>query len=184
MPSTLAYAWRVPEATSSGDTTFVDDGRTLLDFTTEVLVACPRCGKRAFVTPVPYGDDESALAPHWIEPRRLVCPACGLVRSYTDRHAAYGGAVDPFFQLPLWLQTRCRGQVLWAFNAAHVDHLQRFVSASQRVRALGEGRAMSLVERLPSWITAAGNRDDVSRALRQLAGRALRGDRAGDRGTG
>jgi hypothetical protein len=78
-----------------------------------------------------------------------------------------GGGGDAYFGLPLWLTTDCRGHVLWAYNIAHLDLLEAFVSAQLRERGPILG-SMSLVERLHAWIKDAKNRDDVIRAIHRL----------------
>jgi hypothetical protein len=65
-----------------------------------------------------------------------------------------GGGGDAYFGLPLWLTTDCRGHVLWAYNIAHLDLLEAFVSAQLRERGPILG-SMSLVERLHAWIKDA-----------------------------
>ena len=163
---------------------FVDDGRTLSDFADQIVVVCPRCSADALVQALAYDDDEVAMAPVWMEPRRLTCPSCGLARDWTDRHAVYGAPVDPYFQLTLALQAPCAGHVVWAYNLDHAEVLRRFVEAEQRTRTPEQGRQMSLVERLPGWFTSAKNRDAVSRALRQIAAEHPRRGPATGRGPG
>ncbi|HEU0051767.1 MAG TPA: hypothetical protein VFQ39_01275, partial [Longimicrobium sp.] len=74
--------------------------------------------------------------------------------------------LDPVFALPLWLRTSCRGNLLWAYNAPHLDFLERWVGATLRHRAPNANR--SLASRLPRWMTAANARDDVLGCLRAL----------------
>ena len=89
------------------------------------------------------------------------CPVCS--------YQADSG--DSFFGLPLWLTTECRGHTLWAYNTAHLDLLEAFVSAQLRERGPILG-SMSLVERLPALIKDAKNRDDVIRAIHRLRAKA------------
>jgi hypothetical protein len=108
-------------------------------------------------------------------PHRLSCPRCGHTRDWRPRPAGVGdrhlydglavprlsGPDDPFFGLPLWLQRPCCGQqVLWAYNIAHLELLERYVRARHRERASWTGSG-SMLERLPAWIKAARNRDDM-----------------------
>ena len=80
-----------------------------------------------------------------------------------------GGAHDPYLRLPLQLQTRTRHGVLYAYNAAHLDWIEAFVAAPLRERRIDRGMAnRSIASRLPTWIKAAKNRDDVLRALGRL----------------
>lgn len=78
------------------------------------------------------------------------------------------GPEDPYFALPLWLRRSCGGgQVLWAYNLPHLELLERYVAARQRERPPVAG-SQTLVERLPAWVKAAGNRDAVLAAIRAL----------------
>lgn len=73
--------------------------------------------------------------------------------------------LDPVIGLPLWLATRTRHGWLWALNGEHLDELRHLVAA--RLRDLPEGNG-HWANRLPSWIVAAKNRDEISRALDRL----------------
>ncbi|MFF7381306.1 hypothetical protein [Streptomyces griseoluteus] len=91
-----------------------------------------------------------------------------------------GGGEDPFFQQPLWLQTRCGGHILWAFNEEHVDELSAYVGAQLRERG-GVRPTMSMFARLPAWMKRAGNRSEVLaglETLRELAKRMKSADRS------
>ncbi|MBB3734015.1 hypothetical protein [Nonomuraea dietziae] len=61
--------------------------------------------------------------------------------------------------LELWLQTPCRNHVLWAYDAEHLDFLERYVRAFIRERE--PNRNGSLASRLPAWLKDAKNRDLV-----------------------
>jgi hypothetical protein len=73
---------------------------------------------------------------------------------------------DDYFGLPLWLQTRCCGHVLWANNEGHLLFLERYVGAKLRERV--PNRNGSLPSRLPTWIKLARNRDELLRCLARL----------------
>ncbi len=151
---------------------FRDDGRTIDDFTVDVLVRCPRCDATAHVRSAPATSVASADARPtrpWNELRRVVCAACSFTRTQPRRSVAFGGPFDPYFRLPLRLQAPCLGHVLWVYNAAHLDHLLDFIEASVRERYVGEpARSTSMVERLPEWMVTANHRDDVSSTLRSF----------------
>ena len=99
----------------------------------------------------------------------LRCRACGAVSdapiSLSPRH----GAFDPWFGLPLWLQAPCCGEVLWAWNRGHLDFLRQYVTASLREREPNLNRSMA--SRLPRWIKAAKNRDEIVRCIERLTKR-------------
>lgn len=120
-------------------------------------------------------------------PRRLSCAACGEHRSWRPgmegaglRGVTPGGTEDPFFGEPLWLQTRCVGRILWAYNEAHIDELAAFVGA--RLRERGPTPTLAMVSRLPLWMKRADNRDEVLAGLDHLRDLAAPGrDRPADR---
>jgi hypothetical protein len=105
-----------------------------------------------------------------------VCPACHRRASLPLRWYPQpfgGGAVDPVFGLPLWLQAPCCGHVLWAYGREHLEELRAYVAARQRERSPASG-FWSMVPRLPRWVGAAGNRDAVLRCLDRLEERLRR----------
>jgi hypothetical protein len=74
---------------------------------------------------------------------------------------------DPYFDLPLLLQTGCcGGKLLWAYNLDHLAFLEAFVAARLRERSdavrAGDGyRRMSMVTKLPAWLKSAKHRDEI-----------------------
>ena len=124
----------------------------------DVLVVCPRCTQRAIVRRPDPGPG-----------RRLSCPHCGLVRDSDGTTSSWGGPVDPWFGVPLWLTADFRGHTVWAFNCAHAKVLRDFVAAELRERSPVSGAAMSMVEKLPDWMTSAKNRDEVVAVLDRLS---------------
>lgn len=146
---------------------FRDDGRMIGDFLSTILVVCPQCGARAEVRPSPTSPVVS-----YSSPRRLTCPTCGLTRSTDKPTAAFGRVTDPYFDLPLALQSPCAGHVVWAYNRAHLDHLLAYVEATIRERPVADPEnpapPTSLLEKMPSWFGAATNRATISAALRRL----------------
>ncbi|GAA3870078.1 hypothetical protein GCM10023084_23930 [Streptomyces lacrimifluminis] len=101
-----------------------------------------------------------------------MCGACGLSRGWSGSSVVFSGgtaapAHDPYFRIPVWLQTETRHGWLWAYNLEHLTHIRRFVAASLRERApwYDTGQKMTLVARLPVWIKSARNRDEILRAV-------------------
>ncbi|MFG2343930.1 hypothetical protein [Streptomyces phaeochromogenes] len=151
---------------------FRDAQETKYHFIDHVLVRCPKCAGIAHVAPVtPVAED---AVPSVFTRRRLVCRACG-----RSRDAAGGGfclfrgrgeAADPYFGLPLWLQTEMRHGWLWAYNPEHLELIRKFVQAPLRERAPWDAQVkkMTLVARLPTWIKSAKNRDEVLRAIDRI----------------
>jgi hypothetical protein len=140
---------------------FRDDGSVLQQWADpEVLVVCPRCAERAVVRRVADGPG-----------RRLTCLRCGLARDSAGTTSTWGVPADPWFGAPLWLQAEFRGHTVWAFNAGHLEVLRDFVGSTHRERTPSRGAAMSMVDKLPGWMTAAEHRDAVVSLLDRLASR-------------
>ncbi|AJF64250.1 hypothetical protein [Streptomyces vietnamensis] len=173
------------EPTRPGPVRHHDRGTWLAAFTGQILVVCPRCGGRALVTPRP-GLPESRHRHLLFEPRRLTCGGCGAVAEWTAEQRGAGlvgvvpgGTEDPFFRRPLWLQTRCAGRILWAYDEEHVDALAAYVGARLRVRHASP--TMAMFARLPVWMKSADRRDEVLAGLatlRTLAGLSAPADRS------
>ncbi|MFF7334768.1 hypothetical protein [Streptomyces sp. NPDC008150] len=170
-----------------GPSRHLDQGYPLARFAARMLVVCPRCGGRAETVPLPGLPAVKYHMEHVFRPRRLACGACGHTADWTPRvrdgglvGVALGGTEDPFFRRPLWLQTRCAGRILWAFDAEHVDELSAYVGARLRESGpLSPTRAM--IPRLPAWLKRADNRQEVLaglRRLRELARRSAPADRS------
>lgn len=83
----------------------------------------------------------------------LHCDTCDLdTRASFELHVLplSTGAVDLCFGLPLWLQTDCRGETLWAFNRRHLAFLRDYLGATLRER--GSTHTASAASRLPGWL--------------------------------
>ncbi|MGW7055108.1 hypothetical protein [Streptomyces sp. NPDC054887] len=170
-----------------------DHGEWLARFTSRILVVCPRCGGQALVVPLPRLAARKNFGELLFQPRRLTCAGCGAVAEWTAAQrgsglvgAVPGGTEDPFFRRPLWLQTRCAGRILWAYDDEHVDALAAYVGARLRERHASPTRGM--FARLPAWMKSAGNRHEVLaglatlRALTRCSTPADRSDAAHERG--
>ena len=143
-------------------------------FAGRILVVCPRCGGCAVVAPTPGLPELKYYSQLLVRPRRLTCPGCGSTAEWRAemRGAApigvdLGGTEEPFFHRPLWLQTRCAGHILWAYNADHVAELASYVGARLRERG-GVRPTASMFARLPRWLKSAGNRAEVLAGLEKL----------------
>ncbi|MEX2981274.1 hypothetical protein [Streptomyces sp. C36] len=163
-------------AASTPPLRFRDPGHDKYHFASSdrVLVRCTRCDRQAQV--VPESREADSATPLWSMERRLVCRHCGLSRkrdeSWPIAFCWYGNPEmnDPYFQAPLWLQTRTRHGLLWAYNAEHLDLLRRYVQATLREHDpwYEPWRKMGAISRLPAWIKQAKNRDEVLRGLDRM----------------
>ena len=116
-----------------------------------VDVVCPRCAGPAVVR----------------DRQRLTCTGCGYAAVRRTTCSVWGPPVDPYFRRPLWLRTRWRGHVVWAFNREHLELLTLYVSAGLRERGPGGGNSVML-HRLPRWMTAARHRSPLTAVLKAL----------------
>lgn len=150
-----------------------DDGRSLHAFIDHVDVACPRCSSRALVRMLER-PTATTLSAH---PARLTCSQCGLTRtqrlapSALWSYALRSDGRDPYFQLPLWLQTPTRHGLVFAYNAAHLEALETYIGAQLRERSanpLLRWHNRTMASRLPRWMKSAHNRDVMLAALARL----------------
>jgi len=81
-------------------------------------------------------------------------------------------ASGSFFHLPVWLQTDFSGEILWAYNLEHLDFLAAHIGAKLRERNGFQFRVRSIGARLPRWMTSAGNREAVLKAIEKLREKA------------
>ncbi|MEH2408153.1 hypothetical protein [Nostoc sp.] len=92
-------------------------------------------------------------------------------KNYIAKSNSSYGILDHFFGLPLWLQTSCCGQMLWAYNEAHLNFLESYVQSRLRERlpddTLGWHNG-SLASRLPRWIKLTQHREKVLQKIQQL----------------
>jgi hypothetical protein len=148
----------------------------------DILVVCPHCSRQAFVQ---FSDKFREAAKREI---RLVCTHCGHNKTTEEfspailfsskpvpafgQHILIGAALDPYFHLPLWLATPCCGNILWAYNDAHLAFLKSVVEAGLRERNGIEKSNQSLGSRLPRSITSAKNRETVLKAIESLQHRS------------
>ncbi|MBB4935517.1 DNA-directed RNA polymerase subunit RPC12/RpoP [Lipingzhangella halophila] len=159
-------------------------GRSLAEFAGRMLVVCPECGARALVVPRPGLPAPKYFSELLFRPRRLACGGCGAVADWEPEvrgaglaGAVLGGTEDPFFRRPLWLQTRCVGQTLWAYNEEHVNELSAYIGAQLRERN-GARPTMSMFARLPRWMKRSDNRAEVLAGLEKLRALANRSEPA------
>lgn len=152
-----------------------DNGRSLGAYIAHVDVTCPRCSRHAQVRMLERRNENFELA----FPGRLTCNQCGLVRTQPIDPNRRGYIVradgkDPYFGVPLWLQTPTRHGLVIAYNAQHLEALENFVGAALRERnqdpRLG-WHNKTMASRLQRWMKLAQNRDDMLAALARLRAR-------------
>lgn len=145
----------------------------------DILVSCPNCSKQALVKSDNFSfrnTDESNV--------KVICINCGYnkrllekpssilhssnEKTIAGRHYVIGGAIDPFFYLPLWLTTDFEKNTLWAYNFEHLDFLRGHIEAKLRERNGQEPVNKSLGSRLPKWMTSKKNREIILKRISEL----------------
>lgn len=147
----------------------------LYEFMDRILVVCPSCGRKAIV----YGGRLTGLNPA-ITNVKVVCGSCGF-NKYIDEmpkrqddkqkkglFLLFGKPVDPYFRLPLWLQSDFENEVFWAYNEQHLALIEEHVAAGLRERNGQDIRNKSIGARLPRWLTSAKNRSAVLKMINEL----------------
>jgi len=150
---------------------FEDSGLSIHSFLSiPILVVCPRCSKCARVAKTLQISQQTC--PSWNS--TVTCLNCGFAKSIklSNYYTVPNGLkepLDPFLQLPLWLQAPCAGNILWALNYEHLSYLQDLTQATLRQRThLVSWQNTSLASRLPKWLTAASNREFILQAIQKL----------------
>lgn len=150
----------------------------LYGFVRQVLVVCPGCGRKAIVRA-----DDFESPKHVINEVRVVCADCGYNKTIENilkrkdpkqkqgNVLIFGAPVDPFFHLPVWLQTEFSGETLWAYNLEHLDFLAEHIGAKLRERNGYQYQVRSIGARLPRWMTSSGNREAVLKEIEKLRGK-------------
>lgn len=151
----------------------------LTQFMKDVLVECPSCHKKAIIKSPEYSERE-----HKKNEIKLICTKCGynklliekpdvIIHQSTSKiikgkYTIIGGAIDPYFHLPLWLKQDCCDNVFWAYSYEHLDFLKNHVEAKLRERNIEEISNKSIASRLPKWMTSKKNREIVLKTIHQL----------------
>lgn len=133
----------------------------LSGFADLIYVVCPTCHQRAVV--------ERPQISSGIH--RITCLHCGFNKATdTFRFSHISGVTiaDPYFGLPLWLNTRCVDNQLWAYNYEHLRFLREHVEAQLRERNGLATYNRSLGSRLPKWMLTKKHRLSVLKSIEHL----------------
>lgn len=136
---------------------FIDQGQTIYDFYTQYdkLLECPECSKCIRLK------KGSGL---------IYCNHCGHLNQ-SDAHFETDSTVITRVEgsalgYRLFLKTHVCGHELWAYNEEHLAFMEAYITAVNRRRTPNVNR--SLASRLPTWMTSAKNREQVTRGLAAL----------------
>ena len=146
---------------------FKDTRENIYSFQNEFLVRCPFCDSCAIVRCI-ESDKVDRFAP-----RRFSCTTCGSSKDWSQQNIESwcSKAQDNYFHYPLWLQTSCCGETLWAYNLRHLEFIEAFVRARLRERKPHElygWSNQSLFSRLPKWIPSGKNREEIIKAIAKI----------------
>lgn len=177
--ATWVYGAFMPTGADDRDPERMRDPKLQLwAFMSEILVRCPACDGLAAVRTRPAESPPTSRATNVFGPRRRTCTRCLATQTFTPRSATtYRDGLEPHSGLTLWLRAPCCGATLWAYNRDHLLLIRDWVAADHRERTSpppGDGfrgdrwEAATLLERLPSWMTAAKHRGRVLRTAENL----------------
>ncbi|MFD0765672.1 hypothetical protein ACFQZI_12480 [Mucilaginibacter lutimaris] len=103
----------------------------------------------------------------------IKCSNCGKTEKYQPQNIsqewyfrATGKPSEDYFGLPLWLEADFRGHNLLAYNYKHLAYLKQYISADLRERS--NRSHWTMVEKLPTWMTSAKNRDKIIKLISDL----------------
>ncbi len=141
---------------------FQDENLVLSDFYDEVWVVCPACAKKAIAKR--FAEEKTA---------RLFCVHCGYNKEVSTAFAKGGAitmAANSFFDADLWLTTTFKNGLFWAYNAAHLEYLERYIRAG--LREHNNRTRFTLLEKLPGFYHDAKNRDGLLKRIEKLKTKA------------
>ncbi len=147
---------------------FEDNGTSFYDFTSEVLVECPRCKGKAEVKKGNLDTKDYATE------FRVTCSNCGFSKIKKTKIYSISIDSDGFFEYPVWLKSNCCGKVLYALNYKHLEFIENYVLAKIRTRSIKECtngfyfRNKTLASRLPKWIKDRKNRKAILKVIHKL----------------
>lgn len=158
---------------------FVDPRLSTYAMMDEILAVCPRCSNCCRIFPINVPEERTGK-PTVFDDRRVVCTQCGFTKDCKAGNVSGRREDDPmvesYFELPLWLQTPCCGYTLWAYNWRHLNLIGEYVAATLREQhklPTGGWFNGTLLNKLPRWISAAKNRNDVLKAIEKLRAKEI-----------
>ncbi len=161
---TAGNTW-VTAKLNCGYCTHTEKAADLIKYKVSVRAHCDNCGK-GINKVIPHSKEK-------VDGFAISCAACGATRIYRARNEEYfrnygngSQGADPIFGLPLRLQGDVKGNLLWAYNRLHLREIRNYVEAKLRERQTTTHTTM--VERLPSFITEAKNREAVLKAIEKI----------------
>lgn len=147
---------------ATGGHRFSDQNTRLSDVDGEVWVCCPSCGRQALAR----RDDHEKRA-------RLICPRCGYQKEASTLSSLPGGSpcevilpAHAYFDARLWFSHPFKNDLFWAYNPAHLDYLEQYISA--KLREHRDRTHFTLLEKLPTFYHESRNRGPLLKLIAAL----------------
>lgn len=129
---------------------------------------CPYCGKEIYAEQSGFKTPPKEIS--------VTCSHCQATIEYSPNIESYrkvnslpqdaGLKKDPYFCLPLWLQTEVKGNLFWACNREHMQEIKEYVESDLRERLWPY--LMTMTAKLPAFIKDAKNREDIIKGINRL----------------
>ncbi|RYG27867.1 hypothetical protein EON81_29460, partial [bacterium] len=112
-----------------------------------------------------------------LERSYLACHGCGCtspsVVSCQSFHPSFRQGRDPLFGLPLWFRQPIGREVVWAYNARHLEDLEFFLRGEWKahrhnLKLPGYNPNWSWRTRYPKWMLEKANRPALLRAVGRM----------------
>jgi hypothetical protein len=145
---------------------FKDNGERLSDFGEQFLVICPNCKNCATVIPKFKEAKYNKYVYITIDSVGLTCFTCGYSKRKENVNTYYLGDCDFYFQLPLWLEEKCKDETIWAYNYRHLNFLENYIKSD--IKEQDNNYNKSYISRLPAWIKKGSNKEDILKVIKKL----------------
>lgn len=138
-------------------------GNELVVYKAFIKLYCPFCSH-----PIRYEQGKLKEKPQNITVRCDECDASFQVQpkieKYLDSYGRETGLIhDPVFGCPYFFREDCKGKLFWAKNREHLLEMESYVSSGLRTLPY----RMRMVERLPTFIKEAKNREAILKILQK-----------------
>ncbi len=131
----------------------------------EVQRNCSQCGKRIEFAINKVTEKKEKI--------KVSCSHCGFNYAYKPKYTYYDDfsqnveeEKEGIFNAELWLKKPYKNHLFWANNYQHLDYLKRYIQA--KVRERHDYPRMTMIARLPPFIKAKKNREDLLKIIEGL----------------
>lgn len=128
---------------------------------------CSMCSKKA----------ERIIMPNIKTPKdnlfidNSICLKCNNIIKNQDIETIFyktnNSNLEKYLNYNLWLQGDIKGNIFWAYNYEHLNHLKNFIEAKIREK-IEERYFMTITEKLPKFIKSSKNRDRLLKLIEEL----------------